>query len=182
MKKPLRLLLPFAIMLAAAAFGADVPTLDVTVSNASGKLAYKGKTTTAGSFATPTLPAGDYTVQINARNAVNGSYALVIAAGKQKVVSDAVAGSKFSKGGVAMRIKVAPGLGITGQMTDGAAASSLNAKVKIVNGKRMVWLPPETGSHMGGHWVEEGSVMPSSVIKGKGGNDTQATAGVSTSR
>lgn len=174
MKKSLRFFFPLGItMLAAAAIAGDMPSLDVTISDASGKMAYKGKTTTAGSFATPTLPSGEYTVQLNSRNALNGSYALVVAAGKQKTVSEAVAGSKFSKGGVAMRIKVGNGVGITGQITDGAKASNLNAKVKIMNGKRMVWLPPETGSNMGGRWVEEGSVMASSVLKGKGGNNTQ---------
>lgn len=183
MRRPLRFLLfSFATMLAAAAFGADVPTLDVTVSDASGKLAFKGKTTAEGTFATPSLPPGDYAVQFNSRSALNGSYALVVASGKQKVVSDAVTGPKFSKGGVAMRIKVGKGLGITGVVTDGAGARNLNAKVRILNGKRYVWLPPETGSHMGGRWVEEGSVVPSGVLKGKGGVGTQASDGVSVGR
>ncbi|MEO5720924.1 MAG: hypothetical protein ABIR71_05565 [Chthoniobacterales bacterium] len=183
MKKPLRSFFLFAATtLAATAFAADMPTLDVTVSDAAGKMAYKGKTTSAGSFATPTLPSGDYTVQLNSRNALSSSYALVIAAGKQKSVSDAVEGSKFSKGGVAMRIKVGNSMGITGQVTEGATAHNLNAKIKIINGKRHVWMPPETGSHMGGRWVEEGSMMPSSVLKGKGGHGTQASDGVSVGR
>ncbi|MEP6956120.1 MAG: hypothetical protein ABI883_04790 [Chthoniobacterales bacterium] len=171
-----------AVLFAAAVFGADIPSLDVTVSDTSGKMAYKGKTTSAGSFATPTLPAGEYNVQLISRSAMNKTYALVMASGKQKVVSQAVAGSKFSQGGVAMRIKVGQGLGITGQVTDGAGVKNLNAKTKVINGKNYVWMPPETGSNMGGRWVEEGSVMPSSVQKGKGGNGTQVSDGVSVGR
>lgn len=171
-----------AVFLAVGAFGADVPTLDVTVSDSGGKMAYKGKTTSAGSFATPTLPAGEYDVQLISRSAMNKTYALVMASGKQKVVSEAVAGSKFSQGGVAMRIKVGQGLGITGQVTDGAGVKNLNAKTRVMNGKNYVWMPPETGSNMGGRWVEEGSVMPSSTLKGKGGNGTQASDGVSIGR
>ncbi len=182
MKKPLSFFLfPAVAMLAATAFASEMPTLDVMVSDANGKLAYKGKTS-GGSFATPTLPTGEYTVQLNSKGALSGNYALVVAAGKQKTVSEAVSGSTFSKGGVAMRIKVGSGVGITGQVTDGEKAHNLNSKVKIMNGKRMVWQPQETGSNMGGRWVEEGSVMASGVLKGKGGNRTQMSDGVSVGR
>ena len=165
MKTPLRLsVLLCAVALSAAAFAASMPTLDVMVADASGKVAYKGKTTAAGSFSTSSLPAGDYVVQLTSRSPVNEKFALVIAAGKQKVVSGAVAGSQFTKGGVAMRIKVAKSANITGQLSDGSAASELTSKVKVVNGKRFVWQGPETGSNIGGRWVEEGTV--SSVIRG----------------
>ncbi len=171
MKKSFRVLFSaLMIALATTAFAAS-PALNVTVSDASGKLAYKGKTMANGTFATNPLPPGQYTVQFNSSAALKGSYGLVLSAGKQKTVSDALEGSKFAKGGVAMRIKVGQGLNITGQITSGktvATAATGNPKVKIVNGKRYVWQGPETGSHLGGRWVEEGSVMSSGVIKTDG--------------
>ncbi len=35
-----------------------------------------------------------------------------------------------------------------------------------MNGKRYVWVGPETGSNMGGRWVEEGSVVPGQARRG----------------
>ncbi len=168
MKNSLRFLLAsFSIALATATYGAGLPALDVMVANAAGKVAYKTKLGANGTFATPVLPPGDYTVQFNTRSAVPGNYELVLSAGKQKVLSGSVTGAQFDKGGVAMRVKVGQGLSITGQLiTSGqvAAKGPGGAKVKIVNGKRFVWQGPETGSHMGGRWVEEGT--PSNVIRG----------------
>ena len=39
----------------------------------------------------------------------------------------------------------------------GPTASTSNAHVKIINGKRYVWQPPVTGSNLPGRWVPEGS-------------------------
>jgi hypothetical protein len=177
MKNSLRFFVfSFTIAVATIVLGAGMPALDVTVSGAGGQVAYKGTTKADGTFATAILPPGDYVVQFNARKSLPGEYGFVLSAGKQKVMSDAVAGAKLSQGGVAMRLKVGKGLNIAGRVTSGDLTRNVtgqgNAKVKIVKGKRFVWRGPETGSHLGGRWVEEGT--PSSVIRA--GADTTGTA------
>ena len=166
MKNPFRhLLLALSLGLVSIATGAAVPALDVTVSSADGKVAFKGKTNAGGTFSTDNLAPGNYVVQFNSNSpAVKGNqYALVIGAGKQKVTAQAVAGSKFAAGGVAMKLEVGKSMNITGQVSSGMSGSAngkaeSNANVKIINGKRYVWVKGgETGSHLGGHWVEEGS-------------------------
>ena len=129
---------------------AGVPPVNVTVSN-SGKAAFKGKTDAKGTFATGKLTPGNYTVQFNSDSAeVKGKkYAIVVAAGKKKVTASVV-GEKFAKGGVAMKVDVPAGLNITGQV---AADEGPVSK----NGKKMVWITPQLGSNMPGHWVEEDS-------------------------
>jgi hypothetical protein len=139
-----------ALMAASLAYGV-VPAVNVTVSDAGGKAAYKGATNTTGAFATAKLQPGNYTVQFNSSNAeLKGKqYALVVAAGKKKVSAN-VPGEKFSGGGVAMKVDVGAGLNITGQVAAQAGPVSKG-------GKKMVWIPPILGSNMPGHWVEEGS-------------------------
>ena len=136
----------------AVAYGAGIPTMDVTVSEASGKVTFKGRTAADGTFATGKVTPGHYVVQFNAKNpAVKGNqYALVIAAGKRKVSANAVAGEKFAAGGVAMRLDVASELNITGQI-------AADSKTVMKNGKKMVWIPQMIGSNLPGHWAEEGS-------------------------
>ena len=166
MKKFFRqLLLAFSLELVSIATVAAMLPLDVTVSSAGGKVAFKGKTNAGGTFATGTLAPGNYVVQFNSSSAaVKGNqYALVIGAGKQKVTAEAVAGSKFAAGGVAMRLEVGKGMNITGQISSGMSSGANgktegNANVKIIKGKRYVWVKGrETGSNLGGRWVEEGS-------------------------
>ena len=41
----------------------------------------------------------------------------------------------------------------------GPTAATSNANVKIINGKRYVWMPAVTGSNMPGRWVPEGSAV-----------------------
>src|SRR4051794_28378237 len=135
---------------ASLSFGA-LPQLTVTVADSGGKQAFKGSTNAKGTFATGTLKPGNYTVQFNAAGVKGGSYALVISAGSKKVSSDGVAGEKFEKGGVAMKIDVASGLNITGQVTTG-----LQTKVDS-NGKKMVWIPKKLGSNLPAHWAAEDS-------------------------
>ncbi len=135
--------------------------LSVTVSDATGLVAYKGRTNAAGVFATGKLQPGDYVVQFNSSDATSGTYALALSAGKQKVTAEAVPGAKFAKGGVAMKVKVGPEMNITGQVWTGKAGTVLanagNTKVRIINGRRYVWLATQTGSNLGGRWVEEGT-------------------------
>jgi hypothetical protein len=145
------LLLSFASTVAAG-----VPTMQVTVIDASGKVGFKGATDSNGVFATPNLQPGHYVVQFNAKNAVTKSnqYLMVISAGRKKVIATDVSGGQFSGGGVAMRINVGPGLKITGQIAnDQRIASAGSVQYKIVDGQRFVWEQPETGSNIGGRWV-----------------------------
>jgi hypothetical protein len=136
---------------ASMAYGA-VPAMNVTVSDASGKAAFKGTTNAKGAFATANLKPGNYVVQFNSTSgAVKGNhYAIVVSAGKKKVSAAAVAGEKFAGGGVALKVDVGAGLNITGQVVTEA-----NGALK--NGKKMVWIAPQLGSNMPGHWAEEDS-------------------------
>ena len=140
---------PIALFLVSISvvYGA-VPALNVTVSDASGKAAFRGATNPDGTFATTNLKPGNYVVQLNSTNSdLKGNhYAVVISAGKKKVSANAVAGERFSSSGVAMKIDVGANVKITGQV---AAESNLAMK----DGKKMVWLPPRIGSNMPGRWV-----------------------------
>lgn len=150
--------LPLFFLGAIASYGGVAP-IQVTVSDASGKVAFKGATHVNAAFVTANLAPGDYVVQFNARNgALNGQrYLLVVAAGTKKVIADDVAAEKFNGGGVAMRITVGSGLKITGQIApDNATVSSDIRKIRVVNGKRYVWVKARTGSNIGDHWEEEG--------------------------
>ncbi len=112
--------LGFGLFLVVAANGA-VPSLNVTVSDASGKLAYKGATKSDGAFATEKLQKGNYVVQLTSKNAAlkGGQFSIVVSAGKKKIVANSVAGDKFLSGGVAMKVEVGDGLKVTGQVAAG---------------------------------------------------------------
>src|ERR1043166_2033580 len=104
-----------ALLFAGASFtyGA-IPPMTVTVSDSSGKAAYKGATNASGVFATGKLQAGNYVVQFNSKSAPKGAqYAMVVSAGKKKVTANAVQAEKLAAGGVAMKIEVGAGLNIT---------------------------------------------------------------------
>ena len=132
------------------AYGA-VPSLSVTVSDASGKAAFKGTTNAKGTFATAKLKPGNYTVQFNSPSgAIKGNYAIVVSAGTKKVSAAGVTGEKFAKGGVAMKVDVGTNLNIAGQVAEEVAGASKN-------GKKMVWIPKQLGSNMPAHWAEEDS-------------------------
>jgi hypothetical protein len=140
-------------LVAAVSFAsAAVPEMRVTVSDANGYAAYKGATNSKGAFATGSLKPGQYVVQFNAkRNDVAGNnYALIVSAGKKKVVASAVAGEKFAGGGVAMRIEAGGGANIVGQV-----ASDLRTMMK--DGRLLVWIPQRIGNHLPAHWAEADS-------------------------
>ena len=119
--------LGLCLLLAAASVAtAAVPSMNVTVSDSTGKAAFTGVTKADGAFATAKLQPGNYVVQFNTKNAAvkGGQYSIIVAAGKKKVVADAVSGDRFLAGGVAMRVEVAAGSGITGQVWVGATTST----------------------------------------------------------
>ena len=142
-----------AVSLSAVAFAyGEIPKLNVTVSDSSGKAAFKGATASNGTFSTSTLKPGNYVVQFNATGQMpkGNQYGLVVSAGKKKVAAQAVPGEKFKGGGVAMKVEVGNGLNITGQVSSDTAPVSKT-------GKKMVWIPRQLGSNTPGHWAEEGS-------------------------
>src|SRR5450631_1624951 len=138
----------FLLIAASMAYG-GIPPMSVTVSDAGGKAAFKGTTNASGGFTTSKLQPGKYIVQVNG-GAKGSQYTIVVSAGTKKVSASAVAGTKLASGGVALKVDLASVLNITGQI---AAETGPTTK----GGKKMVWITPQLGSNMPGHWVEEGS-------------------------
>jgi hypothetical protein len=137
---------------ASVAFSA-VPPINVTVLDSSGKSAFKGATDGKGTIATGTLKPGEYVVQFNSKSAPKASrYALIASAGKEKVVANGILGDKLSAG-VAVTIRVGPGLNLTAQVT----AEDKNSARIGKNGKLMVWIPKQIGSNLAAHWAESDS-------------------------
>lgn len=155
-------------LLIAASVNAGVPVIKVTVSDASGKAAFKGATDAKGTFATANLKPGNYVVQFNATSGeVKGNhYGIVVSAGKKKVSAQGISGEKLTGGGVAMKVEVGAGLNITGQIDQ-------DQRTVSKSGKKMVWIPPMLGSNMPGHWVEEGSAEEV-TSRTRGNVDTQS--------
>jgi hypothetical protein len=115
-------------LVAASVANAGVPSMNVTVSDSTGKAAFKGATKDNGEFTTAKLPPGNYIVQFTAKSSSvkGGQYSIVVAAGSKKVVAGAVAGEKFLGAGVALKVEVGAGLNITGQVSTGIGANNSN--------------------------------------------------------
>lgn len=115
--------------------------LDVLVLTDPGnKVVFKGKTDARGSFNTGKLEAGNYVVQFNATNAkglTGNLFSIAAVGGKRAVTATAVAGEKFSGGGVAMRVQVAGGSRLAGQVAVGdlAAVENVRAAAEIPRAK-----------------------------------------------
>src|SRR6266481_2862835 len=152
-------LVVLAVAAGAIAQGA-VPAIRVSVSDSSGKAAYKGVTNASGTFATATLQPGNYVVQLNSTTAPTGArYVLVVSAGKKKVTANAIQAEKLAGAGVAMKIDVGSGLKITGQI----APQDKNSAPIGHNGKPMVWIAQRTGSNLAPHWAESDSAEAKEV-------------------
>ena len=150
----------FAVLLglATTTYG-RVPLIDVTVFDATGKVAFKGPMSANATFATRNLPPGNYVVQFNTKSAgvKDHQYLLVVSAGNKKVIAAAVPGAKFTAGGVAMKIDVGPGTKITGQVAKEQTVAQVDgATSRVVDGQRYFWVTNELGSNLGGRWVAEG--------------------------
>lgn len=155
------------LIVTSAVYG-GVPSMNVTVSDASGKVAFKGATNANAAFATGNLQPGRYVVQFNSKSAaVKGNqYLLVVSAGEKKILAEAVPGDKFTAGGVAMRVNVTRALKITGQVaSEQAIASGASRLVQMRNGRRYFWVTAETGSNLGGRWVEEGVAEERNIVR-----------------
>jgi hypothetical protein len=150
----------FALLLglATTAYG-RIPSMDVTVFDGIGKVAFKGPISANATFATRNLPPGNYVVQFNTKSAAvkENLYLLVVSAGKKKVIAAAVPGEKFTGGGVAMKIDVGRGSQITGQVAKEQAVAQVDeATSRVIDGQRYFWVTNELGSNLGGRWVAEG--------------------------
>lgn len=133
--------------------------MNVTVSDASGKGAFTGTTNADGTFTTERLKPGNYIVQLKSRRASMSapSYAVVVSAGRKKVIAIGVPQEKLAAGGVAMKVDVTIPSRITGQVVNGqSVASTQDPNVKVINGHRFAWIMPLTGSNLGAHWEEVG--------------------------
>jgi hypothetical protein len=107
-------ILSLCFAIACMAYGA-VPTLNVTVSDASGKVAFRGKTDAHGTFTTEKVKPGTYDVQFTSPSAITGSYSIKVSAGVKHVSAAGVAGDKFAKG-VALKVNVQNLLEIVGEV------------------------------------------------------------------
>ena len=142
---------------------AGVPNVDVTISDGSGRVAYRGRTDNNGIFASAKVVPGNYIVQFNAKNAAasRADYGIFAAAGHHRIVAEAVAGSKLAGAGVAMRVNATTATPIIGQVAVGGANG---LGTRIVNGKRYVLVAPQTGD-LGPRWVEEGTTTGRNVTR-----------------
>ena len=168
-----KLVLPaFAVFLGiASTASASVPPMEVTVFDASGKVAFKGPISANATFATGNLHPGNYVVQLKTRSAAvkDNQFLFVVSAGKKKVIAAGVPGETFISGGAAMKVNVGPGLKITGKVAKEEAGNGVS-KYRVIDGKRYFWVIAETGSNRGGHWVEEG-LAPAGNLNGVTSDD-----------
>jgi hypothetical protein len=161
MKTNFSIVVVLTLVLTAVA-SAAVPTLNVTVADASGKTAYKGATDSRGIFVSPKMPPGSYAVQFSTKNAPKGShYTLVVVAGTKKTSASAITSEKLAGGGVAMKIEVKSDNSIQGQVSAEDVATKIGK-----NGKLMVWIPKKVGSNLPAHWAESDSSEAKEVETG----------------
>jgi hypothetical protein len=148
---------------ASIAYGGGVENIEVTVSDAAGRLTYRGKTDSNGVFASRPVAAGEYVVQFKGKNvaANRKDYAIFAAAGHSRVVADAISGAQFTGGGVAMRLKSTASTPVIGQVALGGVDG---LGTKIVKGVRYVLVPPATGE-LAPRWVEEGTEAARNVTR-----------------
>jgi hypothetical protein len=136
----------FVFLVACAVCGAaGVAGVDITVKqDAGGKTMKQVKTDASGNFAVGTLPGGGYTLEFRAKNQPElkkKEVCITVKGAKKSGSLDHVRGEQLVAG-AALKLDVAPGANISGQISSGA---------------RMIWIPPMLGSNRPGHWVEEDS-------------------------
>ena len=185
MKTP-RYILVASLLLFASTAAHGAPTvrgIDVVVSK-DGRIAYQGKTDASGAFTTAPLDSGAYVVEFRSSKMAGNKVSLVAAGGKKKMIADSIPGEKLGGGGVAMKVDVAASSKIAGQVSLGGlpkqvaaveekGTEKVKANVKIINGKRYVWVPGPIGSNMAGRWVEEGSEAAALSTSNKKGGDEE---------
>ena len=187
MKSPLRIVIAsIAAVVVASVHGASVPGLDITVKK-DGKPVYRGKTDASGSFSTANMEPGAYSIELRSPKTLNlkgQQLAISVIAGKQKPRESKADGGHL-QAGVAMTVEVPRPAKLIGKVNSiGALAAQptgpvpagyerVKANVKVINGKRHVWVPAPIGSNMGGKWVEEGSEAAALSTSNKKGGDAE---------
>jgi hypothetical protein len=159
------ILLSLPLFLISLGYGATVPTMDVTVSSANGKVAYKGTTNANGIFATGNVEPGNYVVEFHSKSAaVKGSkFGIAVSAGKNTVSADAVAGEKLAANGVAMKVAVTAGTKITGQVANGLAATKAVTNASAGSHRRSGVVQPRIDARV---------VLGGGVLSGVAGRDS----------
>jgi carboxypeptidase family protein len=143
------LLIFFVFFVASSVYGA-APSVNITVKQKpGGKIVKQVTTDSSGNFSIGTLPAGAYTLEFRSSKPTdvkNKQFSIAVdgtkASGKQSVSGSSLVG------GVTLNVEVGPKANVTGQVAAGP-----NATQK----KKMVWITPQLGSNMPGHWVEADS-------------------------
>jgi hypothetical protein len=152
-------------MLLGTAYG-GIPSMDVTVFDATEKVVFKQSIKADAAFATGSLRAGNYVVQFNTKNQAvkNNQYLAVVSSGQKKVIAAAVPGEKFMAGGAAMKIDVGSGMQITGKVVaESDTARRDGPMVRTINGKRYVWVDSRVGTNFGPRWEEQGLANSNNV-------------------
>lgn len=150
------ILLLLAAFATAAIYGGEpapgVAGVDVIVKQTPSKRAV---TDARGNFSIDALPPGSYTLSFRSRNAndtkaaatskvtIAQSYSIRVEGTKRSVNESGLTSDKFLAG-VDLAVQVAAGAKVRGQVLAGAM-------------KKMVWIEKEPGSHIPGHWAEEGT-------------------------
>ena len=141
-------------LVVSAASAANMSGVEITAKEKqSGKVVFQGKTDAAGKFATSTLQPGKYLVELRS----NEPQGFQVALGGTKSAKQVKA-----KDGLAFDVEVAPASKVSGKVTvvpltaaQQQAMAKSNKNVRIIKGKRYVWVRGEIGSHMGGKWIPE---------------------------
>ena len=166
-----------------SAASANVAGLDITVKK-NGKAVFKGKTDTRGNFTTGALDAGAYSVELRSPGSMDlkgQKLAISVTAGKNAPLQSTANGAHL-RAGVAMTVDVDKTAPLRGQVTQAGRVveapapegyEKVRANVKVINGKRHVWVPAPLGSNMGGRWVEEGTEGAVLKTSNKKGGDAE---------
>jgi hypothetical protein len=125
----------FLIVCAASVvYGANVPTVDITVKeNAAGKTVKRLKTDFHGNFALGALPAGAYTLEFRAKKSAdlkNQQFSIAIDGIKKSGKQGGISGDSLV-GGVALNVEVASGAKVTGQFTTGVDVTVKNSEKRM---------------------------------------------------
>ena len=155
MKSMIRSILSLSLLLALPVAYGQAPKgiagVDVVVKQNPAKRAV---TDAHGNFSLEGLPAGSYTLTIRPKRAqdikmasttkavVATSYSIKIE-GTRRLVTQTLTSDQLLAG-VDISVEVGAGAQVRGQVQGGGL-------------KKMVWIAPELGSHMPGHWVEADS-------------------------
>jgi hypothetical protein len=156
-----------------------IPPMKVSVYQGKSRPVYQGTTNADGTFAAARLRPGHYVVQFSSKNeAFQGDqFLLILVAGKQTLISNAIPGEKFAAAGVAAEMEVNSEGQISGQIASARALEG--AKVRMINGKRYHWMESQLGSNLGGRWVSDQTVIAqqASSLSPKAISDMQSRAG-----